>query len=110
MTKISWSTSLAILLAGVSGCAVNAEEHAVVESRSLGAIGQEPAPETALSCGQSPTSITYWASSWQLEIMDADGVIGGCEFDASCLPSCWGATSNLTSWAGPLFECPCRAL
>ena len=105
MSLISRATWLATLLAGMTSCAVGAAEQEVRES---------PAPVvqelggTASFCGQSPTSISYWATQWQLEIMDADGLIGGCTYDESCLPSCWGGTSDWTTWGRPLIQCPCR--
>lgn len=107
MSVISRSLLLAIVLAvaGSSGCGVSTDDPG---GRVPPSSAAERESITALSCGQSPTSITYWASEWQLDVMDADGVIGGCDFDASCLPSCWGATSDWTTWAGPLISCPCR--
>lgn len=107
MSVILRSLSLAMVFAltGSSGCGVSTEDPGVRDSPSSASERESIA---ALSCGQSPTSITYWASQWQRDILDADGVIGGCDFDASCLPSCWGATSDWTTWAGPLISCPCR--
>lgn len=107
MSAISRSISLAILMAGVSGCAAQPEEHEAAASWPLLVVDRAPV-STPSFCGQSPTSITYWASAWQRDILDADGVIGGCQFDAACLPSCWGATSDWTTWAGPLIQCPCH--
>jgi hypothetical protein len=99
--------AMAMLLAGLSSCAINADDDTAVAASPLAA--DNPTPDgIALSCGQGPTSITYWASEWQLEILDADGVVGGCEFDASCLPTCWGQATDWTTWGGPLIQCPCR--
>lgn len=105
MNMISRGVLLAILVAGMSGC-VNPDERDVRAGRPD--VPDRVSTTRAYSCGQSPTSITYWASAWQRDIFDADGVIGGCDFDQSCLPSCWGATSDWTSWAGPLIDCPCH--
>lgn len=108
MSLISRATWLAVVMAGTSACAVGEADPDVRESPAATTAAVQELGGIASFCGQSPTSITYWASQWQSEIMDADGVIGGCEFDASCLPSCWGGTSNWTTWAGPLIQCPCH--
>ena len=107
MRVMARSISLAIgcALAGLSGCGLVEDRGA---DNAAPGVPEQTSTNTAYFCGQSPSSITYWASQWQLEIMDADGVIGGCDFDAACLPSCWGGSSNWTSWSGPLISCPCR--
>jgi hypothetical protein len=65
-------------------------------------------PGLAESCGALPSSLVYWASAWQRDIVDVPGAVGGCVYDDPCMPRCWGTPSPWLSWAGPLVECPCR--
>jgi hypothetical protein len=103
---MSRSLSLAIVFAvtGVISCAVDDREGRDSQS----SIPEQESASAAYSCGVSPTSITYWASEWARDVIDADGMIGGCVFDESCVPSCSGGTSDWTSWSGPLIQCPCH--
>lgn len=68
----------------------------------------EAPPGLAGSCGALPSSLVYWASAWQRDIVDVAGATGGCVYDDPCMPRCWGTPSPWLSWAGPLVECPCR--
>jgi len=104
MNVLSSGVVSVMLLAGACTGPVLEEE---VES-PLASI--EDTPEgIAATCGVSPSSITYWATEAARDVFDENGLIGSCVYDAACLPSCWGTTSQWSSWSRPLIECPCPA-
>ena len=108
MRVISRGVSLAILLAGVTACTGQAVDREAFDVQPLSTIKEMP--EAIASCGASPSSITYWATERQRDVLEEDGVVGGCEFDQACLPTCWGSTTQWTTWSRPLIQCPCPAL
>ena len=106
MNVLSRGVLLVGFLAGVSACTAQGDQE-TSEPQMLTSIDETP-EAAAATCGVQPRILTFWASEWQRDIMDVDGIVGDCTADNACVLTCWGDATRWTSWRG-LVQCPCPA-